>query len=343
MSGAQARALPETPRRVLVVGAGGTIAMQGRQAFDWVEYGESGIVNEVDAVLTDLPPLAEGIAVSSRRFRAIGSTGITPRDWLELAAFIGAALEEDPDIAGVVITHGTASLEESAYFLHLTLKTSVPVVVCGAQRPPNTASSDTVANLRAAVIAAAAPQARGLGVLVVMDGLVLSARDATKADNFGLGAFRAPEFGPLGRVEPTGEVVLRRRPLAKHTRESAFDVAGCDELPRVDIVYSYAGADGTAIEALVAAGARGLISAGLPPGRSTNAERAALEAAVGRGVLVVQASRAQTGRVLVQRYTREPGMVAAGDLAPQKARILAMLALTVTDDAQTIQDLFLEY
>ncbi|WP_343649575.1 asparaginase [Herbaspirillum sp.] len=342
-----ATAVVSRPARVAVIGTGGTFAMHARHAFDWVEYGESGVVHPIDDLVEQLDRIDLNIEILPRSFRMIGSTGITPQDWMELAELIRRTVREDPDLSGIVVTHGTATMEETAWFLQLVTDISQPVVLTGAQRPLNTSGSDAMANLRAALAVAAAPQAQGMGVLVVMDGMVFAARDVTKAASFELHAFEASPFGPLGRVDADGSVVLRRRVTSPASSRMlpALDISGATPLPRVDMVVSYAGADGAAIDGLLAAGARGIISIGLAPGRPANAERAALQRAVARGVVVVQAARAARGVVPPQAFLQRDGVLAGGDLAPPKLRILLMLILAQSPqpDAATIQSLLLAH
>src|SRR5215510_1619874 len=188
---------------------------------------------------------------------------------------------------GVVLTHGTATLEETAYFLNLVLKTDVPVVVVGSQRPANMISSDAAMNLLGAVRTAGSRDARGLGVLVLLNDEIQAAREVTKASTARLETFRSPDLGMLGYADADGCVAIYRRPARRHTPDTEFDVRGRRDLPRVDIAYSYAGADGAAIEAFVAAGARGIVTASLAPGANTTAELEALRAARARGVLIV--------------------------------------------------------
>lgn len=326
-------------RQVAVIGAGGTIAMMGAHAFDWVDYGDSGLIRPVDAVLAGMEFGLPDIALTLHPFRMLPGTGIGPGDWIELARAI-AALAAAGTAQGVVVTHGTATLEETAFFLALTLgRLDLPVVVTGAQRPPNTASSDTVAGMRAALVAAAeAPP----GVWVAMNGALFAAADVTKTANHALDAFEAPEFGPVGRIEPSGRLSLQRLPARALPR---FDLAGLEAaaLPRVDLALSYAGADGTAIDAFVAAGARAVISAGFPPGRCTPGERAALLRAVAAGVLAVQGSRALRGRVPLQAYNTADGILSGGSLAPGKMRIAVQLALAAGRDAAAIQEMLLAF
>jgi L-asparaginase len=335
---------PQRRPRIAVIGTGGTFAMHARHLFDWVEYGESGVVHPIEAMTGQLDQLGLDVDIVPISFRMVGSTGIVPKDWLELAQLIERTAAADTTLDGFVVTHGTATLEETAWFLDLTLNLHQPVVITGAQRPQNTSGSDVQANLRGALAVAACPQARAMGTLVVLDGMVFAARDVTKAASFELHAFESLPFGPLGRVNPDGSVSFRRRPYMRDTPRTLFSVTGVDALPRVDMVISYAGADGAAIEASLQTGARGLISIGLAPGRPANGERDALLRAVQRGVVVVQASRAVRGVVPVQDFLRRDGVLAGGDLAPQKLRILLMLILACVPgcDAATIQTMLLE-
>lgn len=329
---------------MLIIGAGGTIAMLGRSAYDWVEYGESGHVRSMDAVVSELQPLLSGVDLEVIAFRALASTGIGWKDWTELARLVIQLSGSRSDVAGIVISHGTASLEETAWFLDVVLDAPLPVVLVGAQRPPNTAGSDAGPNLRAAVAVAVDPKARDLGVLVVMNNHIFGARDVRKSANFSLDAFGAPEFGPLGRVEANGAVVLRRCPVRSRASFTQLKAALQVEQPaRVDIALSYAGADGTAIRSFQAAGAKAIISMGMPPGRCTPLEREALRAAANSGILVVQSSRAIQGSVVPQKYNDDDHILSGGDLAANKLRILLMIALSAGVQNTQVERLLNEY
>jgi L-asparaginase len=330
--------------RIAVIGTGGTFSMHGRHRFDWIEYADSGVIHPIDDLLARLGELAPDVDVVPIPFRSLGSVAITPKDWLELAALIRDTAAADPLLTGFVVTHGTATLEETAWFLDLVLAVEQPVVVTGAQRPANTDGSDAAANLRGAVALAAASASRGAGVLVTMGGLFFAARDVTKAASFELAAFEAPPYGPLGRIDADASVVWRRRVFRDGQRGAAF-AAVLDHastraftLPRVDIVTSYAGADGTAIDAFVSAGARGIVCAGLAPGRPASGEMRALRDAVQAGVMVVQATRAPRGVVPVQRFLTVDGILVGGDLAPAKLRIALMLALAADHSGRAAPD-----
>jgi len=326
---------------VALVSTGGTIAMSGRHPYDWVDYGESGIISGPDEMLTQLAPLLPDVAVELVPVKRIGSTGITVADWSALATLV-TQLVARPDISGVVITHGTATLEETAWFLALTIASDKPVVLAGAQRPPNTAGSDAAPNLRAALLVAASDAMRGAGTLVVMDGRIFDARSVTKLSNHDLSAFDSPDSGALGRIGADGGIVMRRRALPLPL-DMPWRTADLSALPRVDISYAYAGADGVAARAFVAAGAKGIVSAGLPPGRPANEERIALIEAVKAGVSVVLSSRALRGPVVPASDALRDGFLVASDLGPAKTRILLMLALAIPNRTVTLQDVLDRY
>ena len=333
--------MPDRPV-IAAIGCGGTISSLGRDSTDVLDYPDFGTKLPIDEVLGRYPELAKVADMLPVPFRSVGSTAIGPPEWLELAATIDRLAAARPELAGFVIPHGTATLEETAYFLNLALKSEKTVVVVGAQRPASALGSDAGMNLLGAVRTVSAPAARGLGVLVVLNDEIHSAREATKTSTYRLQTFRSPDFGLLGHIDGDG-VQIYRQPRRRHAPDTEFDIAGLARLPRVDIAYSYGGADGTVVDALVAAGARGIVSAGLAPGIPTPLERIALERARGAGVIVVQSSRAGSGRVALRRYLDEAGMVAADNLNPQKARILLMLALTRTSDVAEIRRMFTVY
>jgi L-asparaginase len=329
--------------RVALIGTGGTISSIGCDSLDVWEYMDTSRKAEPEELLQRFPEVGHAAEIVPLRFRAVGSTAIGPTEWLALDAAVHDAIARQAPLDGVVITHGTATLEETAYFLNLTLKVDVPVVVVGAQRPATGLSSDAAMNLLNAVRVAAAPAARGLGVLVLLNDEIQAAREVTKASTLRLETFRSPDLGMLGYADPDGRIAIYRKPVRRHAPDTEFDVRRRTELPRVDIAMSYAGADGAAIEAFVAAGARAIVSASLPPGVTTPAESDALLQARRDGVMVVLSSRAGSGRVLPRTMLRERGFVVADNLTPQKARVLAMLALTSTDDPTEVQRMFDEY
>jgi len=330
---------PALPR-VVVLGTGGTIASLGRDELDVHDYVDHSTILGIDEVLARAPAVQSLAEIVPINFRNLPSSAVSIADWLEMALLIGELTKRHEPVDGFVVTHGTSTLEETAYFLHLALKTSCPVVMTGAHRPFNAAGSDAIPNLMSAVRVAASPRSRGLGVLVVLSEEIHSAREVTKASSGSAIAFRTSDVGMLGYVDPAGAVALYRRTERSHTMETPFDTRAARELPRVDIAYSYIGSDGSAIPAFVASGARGIVSAGFPPDLPTRAERGQLEKAQESGVVIVQCSRAGSGKIARRTTLRERGIITADNLTPQKARILTMLALGVTSDPETIQGYF---
>ncbi|MFE1600777.1 asparaginase [Methylobacterium sp. ID0610] len=327
--------------KVAFIGTGGTLASIGRDSLDIFDYTATDNRLVADAVLDAVPEaraIAEVIPVG---FRAVTSPGIGFSDWRELVRLCEQQVAEHPDLAGIVIGHGTATLEETAYALSLTLTVDVPVVLVGSQRPMSALSSDAPLNLVNAIRTAAAPQSRGRGVLVVLNDEIQAARDVTKTSVARLQTFRTPDFGILGQVD--GAVTYYRRSERRHAPGTPFDIRRLDALPRVDVSYAYADADGTAVRAFMAAGARGIVSAGLAPGMTPPAEADALAAAARAGLLVVQSTRAGSGAVPLTTRLAERGILSADNLTPQKARILLALALTVTTDPEAVAEIFATY
>ena len=321
---------------VAFVSTGGTIASRGTDSLDLINYGVTGERLGAAEILARFPETVRDFEVVPVEFRRIASNDIGFAEWKELALVLERLAREDAELAGIVVAHGTASLEETAYFLHLTLKIDIPVVLVGAQRPPTALSSDAGMNLVSAMRTAAAPEARGLGVLVVMNEEIHAAREVTKTSTLRLHAFASPDFGMLGQVD-RDRVLIHRRPTVAFPLDAPFDLHAIDALPRVDIAYAYTGCDGTAVNAFVAAGARGIVSAGFAPGVTSRLETESLCAAVRDGIAVVQSTRVVSGRVPQTIRNAERGFIAAGHLNAQKSRVLLSLALTATRDREEIQ------
>ena len=328
--------------KVAFIGTGGTISSIGRHSLDIMDYVVNDVRLHAAEIVARFPELAEVAEVIPIRFRNVPSFDIYFPEWRELVLLCDKAVAEIPDLAGIVIGHGTASLEETAWALNLTLKVAVPVVVVGAQRPPSALSSDAGMNLVNAVRTAAATESRGRGVLVLLNDEIQAARDVTKTSTYRMQTFRTPDFGALGHAD-ADRVVYYRRTERRTAPETEFDVRALEVLPRVDIAYAYTGSDGTAVRAFVAAGARGIVSAGFAPGFPGTEDGAALAEAVGRGVVVVQSTRAGSGRTFRGERFRRNGILIADNLNPQKARILLALALAVTDDPAEIERIFATY
>lgn len=328
---------------VRIIGTGGSIAGIGPNRLDYILYPELGQHLTIAESLERIPEV-DGIAqVRSEDLVSVGSTAIGPRDWLRLSQRINQVFQEEADVAGVVVTHGTATLEETAYFLHLTVKSARPVVVTGAMRPPTALGTDADLNLLDAIRTAACPEAGGMGVLTVLNNEIHCAREVSKASTFRVETFRPNELGFLGYADSDGKVVFYRSSLRKHTTATPFDVTGQDTLPRVDIVYAYAGADGLLVEAVRSNRSDGLVLAGFGGGSFPPAFIAAAAEAVRDGIPVVLASRSTAGRVVMTPRKEEQGFIVSDNLMPPKARLLLMLALTVTRDRGEIQRMFYEY
>ncbi|MDR2924539.1 MAG: type II asparaginase [Azoarcus sp.] len=332
-----ARLLRGRPK-VYVLATGGTIA--GRLASTGPRY-RAGVLG-IEALLGAVPALRGLADLSGEQVENIGSQDMDEFVWLKLAHRVNALLA-DPATDGIVITHGTDTLEETACFLDLTVRSPKPVVLVGAMRPAGSPGADGPTNLLDAVTVAAHPSAAGRGVLVVMHGSLFEARDVAKVSSLSLSAFAAPNAGAVGQLAD-GRIHYGQR-AALSPERLVFDVSGLDRLPAVGIVYGHAGASATPVKALVDAGCRGIVSAGVGSGNVHRDVLAALADASGRGVIVVRASRVAAGLTLrnVEVDDNRFGFVAAGALNPQKARVLLQLALTRTRKAEAIQKMFDEY
>lgn len=328
--------------KVAFISTGGTISSLGAGPLDISEYGIQNNKLEADGIVAAVPELAEVAEVIPVNFATVASPSIYFAQWKELAALCLRLVAETPDLAGIVIGHGTATLEETAYFLNLVLKVSIPVVVVGSQRPMSALSTDAKMNLVNAVRTAASPASVGRGVMVLLNDEIHASREVTKTATFRLQTFRVPDFGMLGYVD--GPVVAYYRRTERVTAPyTEFDISDVDELPRVDISYSYAGADGAAVDAFAAAGAKGIVAAGFAPAGTTPGEVEALGRARAAGVVVVQSTRAGSGIVHRGKRLVERGFITADNLNPQKARILLALALTRTTDLEEIMAMFRTY
>jgi L-asparaginase len=329
-----------TPARVSVVTTGGTIDSVGVDRLDLAAYLETGRRLAPGELLDGVPELAPIAEITEVPFRRLRAHAMTDADLADLRDLVAARLDRD-QADGVVITHGTNTLEETAWLLHLTIATDRPIVVTGAMRPASGMSGDGPLNIVNAVRVAAAAAARGLGVMVVLDDTIHGARDVTKANTMRVDAFADGGAGALGRIDGDGRLVLVHRPGRATTLRGAFAGVDLQALPRADLVVSYQGADGALVDAAVAAGARGIVSAGTGAGYPTTGEVASLERASTAGVVVCQASRVGSGRVPIVPALVARGWVAADDLQPWKARILLRLALAAGHtDRDTLQALF---
>ena len=328
--------------KVAFIGTGGTLSSLGAGPLDILDYAASNTRMQADAIVAMFPQWREAADVIAVNFDNVLSHNIYFDTWKRLVLLCDTLVAEHPDLAGIVIGHGTSSIEETAFFLNLTLKVTLPVVIVGAQRPASALSTDAGMNLVNAVRVAASPAARGLGVLVLLNDEIHAAREVTKTSTFRLQTFRTPDFGVLGHADGD-RVAFYRAPLRRRMPDTEFDIRTLPALPRVDIVYAYVGSDGEAVQAFVAAGAEGIVSAGFAPGNPGTAEAALLAEAVRAGVMVVQSTRAGSGRTFRGKQAAANGFLVADNLNPQKARLLLALALTRTRDPAEITRMFETY
>lgn len=332
-----------TKPTVALISTGGTItSLSILGELDVFEYSSTGTRLDAHGMLEMFPQAKSVANVIPIAFDTLLSTAVSFPHWKKLAEVIEKLIHEHTDLVGVVILHGTSSLEETAYALNLGLKTDIPIVLTGAQRPASALSTDAGMNIYNAVRLAACPEARNLGVLVCLNDEIQAARDVTKTSNGRLQTFRAPDFGALGHVDGD-RIVIYRSPTRRHTPDTEFDLTTITQLPRVDIAYSYAGGDGVAIQAFIQAGARGIVGAAFAPGLLSPDEFVAMASAVQKGVTVAISSRAGSGRTFAPSKMREAGFIQADNLTPQKTRILLAMALTQTQERAEIQRMFDTY
>ena len=318
---------------VKVVATGGTIANTPSGRLHAGEVAEA------------IPALKKVARLEVEEVIRVGSSSITVENWLTLARRINEILSREPEVKGVVVTHGSNTVEETGYFLSLTVKSDKPVVLTAAQRQFRTLSSDSPKNFLQAVRVAASDEAMGKGALIVTNDVINAARDVTKNITYRLETYTSRDLGVLGYVDED-RITFYRVPLKQHTKATPFDVARLQKLPRVDIIYTYADADGALIDAAVTHGnAEGLVIAGFPTGSGTPAMDEAVKRVAAKGIPVVMTNRGGVGRSTetAQRAGEARPLIFGDNLTPQKARILLMLALTTTKDRAEIQRIFEKY
>jgi L-asparaginase len=325
---------------VVVLATGGTIA--GAAASDVQAGYTSGQVG-VDQLLAAVPQAKKLAAMRGEQISNIGSQDMNDEVWLKLARRVNE-LVAMPDVDGVVITHGTDTIEETAYFLNLVVRSKKPVVMTASMRPSTALSADGPLNFFNAVAVAANKNAAGRGVLVVVNDWIHGASSLTKTSTTAVQTFMSPLRGLIGTVA-YGEVEFFRGPVGKATADSEFSLDGVTALPRVDIIMAHENMDGKLIEAAVAAGAKGIVIAGVGNGNMTQPALDALAAQAKKGIVCVRSSRVVTGRVgrNVEVNDDKLGLIASDELNPQKARVLLRLALLKQRSMADIQRLFREY
>jgi len=325
---------------IVILATGGTIA---GSAETQIQAGYTSGQVGVDVLIGAVPQLEDLANVSGEQIANVGSQDMSDAIWLKLAERVNE-LQQDDGVDGIVITHGTDTLEETGYFLNLTVTGDKPVVMTAAMRPSTALSADGPLNIFNTVAVAADPMAWGRGVLIVANDDIHGARAIVKTSTTDVQTFQSPERGLIG-VSLYGDNRFFRGPYKVHTSASDFSIEGVKQLPRVDVIYVTADVSPDLIDAAVANGAKGLVTAGVGNGNMTTAALAAVERAIEKGVVVVRASRVTGGAVgrNVEINDDEVGSVASGELNPAKARVLLKLALLNTSDAAIVQNYFDQY
>jgi len=333
---AQGQTLP----KVVILATGGTIAGVQPKAG---EPGYKAGSLSVESLIAGAPGIEKLAQLEGEQIASIGSQDMNDEVWGKLARRANEVLAR-PDVTGIVVTHGTDTMEETAFFLGLVIRSDKPVVLVGSMRPATSASADGPLNLYNAVAVAADKAAGGRGTLVVSNDDIHSGRDIHKTHTTAVQTFVSLNRGPIGRVY-YGKPRYFNMPAHRHTTKSEFPVAGTTSYPRVDIVFAHEGVDGTMVKAAVAAGAKGIILAGVGDGNGTKDLIDALSAARKQGLVIVRSSHVGFGIVRRNLEVDDDalGFVAAMDLNPQKARVLLRMALTLSTDIAVIQRAFEEY
>jgi L-asparaginase len=329
-------------KNIVILATGGTIAGVSSSITDTVNYQPA--ILPIETIIKDIAgPLRKTTHISCEQIAQIDSAEMTHQIWFTLANRINTLLFS-PEVDGVVVTHGTDTLEETAYFLNLVVKSNKPVVMVGAMRPASAISPDGPMNLYNAIILAASQEASGKGVLVTLNNTINSSREVTKTNTSLQDSFKAPELGYIGYLIE-GEPYFYREPTRKHTYKSEFSIDGLTELPPVEIIYGHVGNLATLAQAAVAAGVKGLVYAGLGNGNMSKMMKNTFTDIQGQGVIVVRSTRVSSGIVTRNGADNDDlsNFIVSDTLNPQKAGILLALALTKTKDAATIQQMFWEY
>jgi L-asparaginase len=329
--------------RVHFVATGGTISNR-----------DGGRLTAAD-LARSIPGVERYAELSHEQFTNVASSELTLKDWLGLSKRINELFAADKELAGIVVTSGTDTLEETAFFLHLTVRDPRPVVVVGSMRNPSTVGYEGAANLLQGVRVAADTQARDKGALVVLNDEINSARHVTKTDALRLQTFRSRDYGQLGVVD-RDRVVFFNQITKRHNEQVEFDIARINELPRVDVIMVYQGASGDLIKAAVDNGAKGIVIAVAGAGATSGTQSEGLAYAASKGVFIVTSTRTGSGRIAPprtdmpvnvkpspQQVQRRQFTIAGEDHVPVKARVLLMLALTKTNNRDEIQRIFSEY
>lgn len=325
---------------VVILSMGGTIASRAKDRMNLTHYGDGPPVDPQDW-LHDLPELQNIARVTTEDFRGPPKKGDNFGDIARVAQRLNQ-IAKDPSIDGVVVTHGTNTMAEVAFYMDLVVNTDKPIVFVGSQRPWSGISGDGPLNLYDAVRVAADPAAKGLGVLHCMNQYINAARDVTKTSAYRVETFKGLDVGSLGFADPD-KVKFYRAPVRKHTTESEFAGTDLKELPPVEVFYAYTDAPGYVIDAAVDRGAKGLVIDGYGAGAMSPSEAEAVKRAQAKGVIIVITTRTRGGRVQEVPQRIEAHMVNGDNLPPEKARLLLQLALTKTNDWAKIEQYFDTY
>ncbi|WP_306257861.1 asparaginase [Pararhizobium sp. IMCC21322] len=323
-------------KRVVFIATGGTLSCIGKDSHDLLDYTETDRKLDARQIVEKIGSVDPDIEVDAHDFRSVDSTEISPGDWFDLAMLCNEFAASPKNYDGIVIGHGTGSLEETAFALSLVLDLKIPVIVTGAMRPSNGMSSDGDRNVASSIRASASNTTRGLGVVALLNDEIHTAKTVTKTHSLSVNAFQSPGQGPIGHMVGNDVKLHTEIPVSR----TIFNIDCLKNWPRIDITYSYAGADGAAIKAYVEAGAAGIIAAGFAPGMATPAEIQALKQAVLQGVTVIMAHRAAAGPATNSAAHRRNGFIPGGLFSPLKARILLGLSLANGDQPETIRQTF---
>ncbi len=330
----------QTKPNIYVLATGGTIAGTGSSE---VASGYTAGQISVSQLVGAVPEIKDIAHIKAEQVANIGSQDMNDDVWLKLVKRINQLLSQS-DVDGIVVTHGTDTQEETAYFLNLTVKSDKPVVLVGSMRPSTAISADGPRNIYNAVATAGDKSSIGKGVMVVMDDKILGADDLAKTNTLSVGTFQNPNYGELGIVY-NGKPIYTRESAKRHTTKSEFDVSKLTKLPRVEIILSYSNATDLLVNAAVTAEAKGIVTAGVGNGNFTTSMQNALAAAVKKGVAVVRSSRIMTGPTAQWDEVNDDqlGFSTSWYINPYRARVLLMLALTQTTNYKEIQRMFTQY
>jgi L-asparaginase len=325
---------------IIILATGGTIAGSGKSA-DNSGYDSGKLL--IENLVSGVPEIKELANIKAEQFSQIGSQDMDNEIWLKLAKRVNE-LAETSDVDGIVITHGTDTMEETAYFLNLTVHTKKPIILVGAMRPSTSISADGPLNLYNAIALAKDKNAKNKGVLVVASDNIYAARDVTKNNTINVAALGSNNFGAIGHIN-YGKAEFYYNPIRVHTHDSEFNIDKLKSLPKVEIVYGYANQNGKIIDNLVSEKIDGIIQAGVGDGNAYKAALDSLIKASRKGILVARSSRTGSGFVVRNSEINddEYKFITADNLNPAKARILLMLALTQTKDHKKIQEFFRKY